>query len=200
MTNTVIFRWPGLCESPFIPKMSISSQTGAPHTDCSKQPVPAPCKFPVKVPGSDRAQCWRGMCPRRKSSASSSACSCSESPGTARRTPSMELCHDLLPNQGPGPSAAPARGAPRGSARGQSRAEQPVLFPFTAGSLAGCGESQTAEMESTEMLTDKGWGYPGETFHLCAMGRRFWRLISHKNQGTDTTGSVCPAGYGSVGR
>lgn len=43
-------------------------------------------------------------------------------------------------------------------------------------------KAKPAEMESTEMLSGKGWGYPGETFHVCEMGRRFWRLISHKSR------------------
>lgn len=168
MTNTVIFRWPGLCESPFIPKMSISSQTGAPHTDCSKQPVPAPCKFPVKVPGSDRAQCWRGLCPRRKSSASSSACSCSESRGTARRTPSMELCHDLLPNQGPGPSAAPATPQPIGLPRAQPEGRAEPSSPcFSLSLLAAWQDVVKAKLlrwRAPRCSPIKGGGIQGKPF------------------------------------
>lgn len=39
------------------------------------------------------------------------------------------------------------------------------------------------EGERAKIRGDNRQRYPRETFHLCAVERRFWRLISHKKAG-----------------
>lgn len=83
----------------------------------------------------------------------------------------MELCHNLLPNPGPGPGArgplaTVATPQPVGLP-GLSPQAEPSTPCFSLSLLAAWQDvvkAKPAEMESTEMLSDKGWGYPGETF------------------------------------